>query len=96
MSLHRLTSITVGVPNVEETAAYYADFGLTRSGTSPEGAVRFATRDGGGDEVGRPGEAVNVRVKTSGSPRAFEPQTFFLERELQGVDRGVELGRQAN
>jgi catechol 2,3-dioxygenase-like lactoylglutathione lyase family enzyme len=47
MSLHRLTSITVGVPNVEETAAYYADFGLTRTGTSPEGAVRFATRDGG-------------------------------------------------
>ncbi|TMC98694.1 MAG: dioxygenase, partial [Chloroflexi bacterium] len=41
MSLHRLTSITVGVPNVEETAAYYADFGLTRTGTSPEGAVRF-------------------------------------------------------
>ena len=47
MSLHRLTSITVGVPNVEETAAYYADFGLRPTGTSPDGAVRFATRDGG-------------------------------------------------
>src|SRR5579859_2749307 len=47
MSLHRLTSITVGVPNVEETAAYYADFGLARTGPSPEGGVRFATRDGG-------------------------------------------------
>ena len=28
MALHRLTSITMGVPNVGETAAYYADFGL--------------------------------------------------------------------
>ena len=28
MALHRLTSVTMGVPNVEETAAYYADFGL--------------------------------------------------------------------
>jgi catechol 2,3-dioxygenase-like lactoylglutathione lyase family enzyme len=47
MSLHRLTSITVGVPNVEETAAYYADFGLRPTTTSPDGTVRFATRDGG-------------------------------------------------
>ena len=28
MSLHRLTSITIGVPDVEATAAYYRDFGL--------------------------------------------------------------------
>jgi len=44
MSLHRLTSITVGVPNVAETAAYYTDFGLTPTG--PTG-LRFATQDGG-------------------------------------------------
>ncbi|MFJ9180613.1 VOC family protein [Streptomyces sp. NPDC102360] len=42
MALHRLTSITMGVPNVAETAAYYADFGLT-----PESDGWFATRDGG-------------------------------------------------
>ena len=29
MSLHGLQSVTIGVPNVEETAAYYAEFGLT-------------------------------------------------------------------
>ncbi|MGC0417963.1 VOC family protein [Embleya sp. AB8] len=28
MSLHRLTAITVGVPNVDEAIAYYTDFGL--------------------------------------------------------------------
>ncbi|GJF33441.1 dioxygenase [Kitasatospora sp. NE20-6] len=42
MALHRLTSITMGVPNVAETAAYYTDFGLT-----PEEDGWFASRDGG-------------------------------------------------
>lgn len=42
MALHRLTSITVGVPNVGETAAYYEEFGLT-----PDGGGWLATRDGG-------------------------------------------------
>jgi catechol 2,3-dioxygenase-like lactoylglutathione lyase family enzyme len=46
MALHRLTSITMGVPNVNETAAYYEEFGLTRgSGSSDE--IWFTTRDGG-------------------------------------------------
>jgi catechol 2,3-dioxygenase-like lactoylglutathione lyase family enzyme len=43
MSLHRLTSITLGVPNVEQTAAYYAEFGLRPQGDGR----RFATVDGG-------------------------------------------------
>ena len=42
MALHRLTSITVGVPNVDETAAYYTEFGL-----KPLGGNVFATADGG-------------------------------------------------
>jgi hypothetical protein len=42
MSLHGLLSVTIGVPNVEETAAYYAEFGLT-----PEPDGWFATRDAG-------------------------------------------------
>jgi catechol 2,3-dioxygenase-like lactoylglutathione lyase family enzyme len=45
MGLHRLTSITLGVPNVAETASYYENFGLTPVG---DGAVpRFATQEGG-------------------------------------------------
>lgn len=40
MALHRLISVTVGVPNVAETAAYYADFGLL-----PESGGWFSTRD---------------------------------------------------
>jgi catechol 2,3-dioxygenase-like lactoylglutathione lyase family enzyme len=42
MALHRLTSITMGVPNVAETAAYYGDFGL-----AAEADGWFATRDAG-------------------------------------------------
>jgi catechol 2,3-dioxygenase-like lactoylglutathione lyase family enzyme len=42
MALHQLTSVTIGVPNVAETAAYYADFGLTDLGDGT-----FATIDGG-------------------------------------------------
>src|SRR2546426_9791447 len=42
MALHRLTSITIGVPDVAATAAYYEDFGLT-----PTRGSRFATVDGG-------------------------------------------------
>jgi catechol 2,3-dioxygenase-like lactoylglutathione lyase family enzyme len=42
MALHRLTSVTIGVPNVEETAAYYGDFGLT-----PNGDGTFETLEGG-------------------------------------------------
>ncbi|MGK3208617.1 VOC family protein [Amycolatopsis sp. MEPSY49] len=45
MGLHRLTDITIGVPNVEETAGYYREFGLTHSGEG--NGHRFATVDGG-------------------------------------------------
>lgn len=49
MPLHRLTRITMGVPDVMGTAAYYADFGLTPVDNT-EGqtsTARFATVDGG-------------------------------------------------
>jgi catechol 2,3-dioxygenase-like lactoylglutathione lyase family enzyme len=45
MGLHRLTDITIGVPNVEETAGYYREFGLTPAGEG--NGHRFATVDGG-------------------------------------------------
>ncbi|MEB3980114.1 VOC family protein [Mycobacterium sp. 663a-19] len=42
MALHRLTAVTIGVPNVAETRAYYAEFGL-----EPFADGWFTTRDGG-------------------------------------------------
>jgi catechol 2,3-dioxygenase-like lactoylglutathione lyase family enzyme len=41
MALHRLTSITLGVPDVAAVGAYYTDFGLT-----PNANGSFATTDG--------------------------------------------------
>lgn len=41
MALHRLTHVTLGVPDVAATTEYYTDFGLLPNGPS------FATRDGG-------------------------------------------------
>src|SRR5579872_848621 len=40
MGLHSLLSVTIGVPNVEETSAYYAEFGLGQ-----EDNGWFSTRD---------------------------------------------------
>jgi catechol 2,3-dioxygenase-like lactoylglutathione lyase family enzyme len=42
MTLHRLRAVTIGVPNVAETIAYYTEFGLT-----PETDGWLSTVDGG-------------------------------------------------
>lgn len=42
MALHRLTRVTIGVPNLAESIAYYADFGLTHLGDGS-----FSTEHGG-------------------------------------------------
>lgn len=58
MPLHRLTSLTLGVPDVAAAAAYYGEFGLTPSSddlvsiydevaTVPGAEHRFSTTDGG-------------------------------------------------
>lgn len=42
MSLHQLTSLTIGVPNVASASAFYEAFGLSGMGDG-----RFSTRDRG-------------------------------------------------
>jgi len=42
MSLHRLTTVTVGVPNLDESRKFYRDFGLTEKAPG-----HFSTRLGG-------------------------------------------------
>jgi catechol 2,3-dioxygenase-like lactoylglutathione lyase family enzyme len=42
MALHRLGRVTIGVPNVTQTAGYYQEFGLT-----PQDGNSFTTVDGG-------------------------------------------------
>jgi len=47
MPLHRLTSITLGVPDTGASSRFFQDFGLSAETASP---LRLATRDGG-DQV---------------------------------------------
>lgn len=48
MSLHRVDSLTLGVPDLEAAAAFYTDFGLTQTATpSSDGQLTFSTREGG-------------------------------------------------
>jgi catechol 2,3-dioxygenase-like lactoylglutathione lyase family enzyme len=56
MALHRLASITIGVPNVDETSRYYDEFGLARDGAT------FSTTDGG----------VQLRIVKSPTRRLIE------------------------
>ncbi len=47
MGLHRLTSITLGVPDVAASAAFFQDFGLSGAASPAGEPTRLATRDGG-------------------------------------------------
>ncbi|GAA2211997.1 VOC family protein [Nonomuraea monospora] len=47
MGLHRLTGVTIGVPNLAATARYYTDFGLTPLAGLPGDRRTFSTVDGG-------------------------------------------------
>jgi catechol 2,3-dioxygenase-like lactoylglutathione lyase family enzyme len=47
VSLHRLTGITLGVPNVAETVEYYTQFGLLPEPSTDPAEYWFGTTDGG-------------------------------------------------
>jgi catechol-2,3-dioxygenase len=47
VALHGLSSLTLGVPNIDEVTAYYEDFGLTIVRTDPDGTTHLSTLEGG-------------------------------------------------
>jgi len=47
MGLHRLTSITLGVPDVVASTSFFSDFGLSAQASGTQGSAHLATRDGG-------------------------------------------------
>lgn len=79
MALHRLTSITIGVPNVEETAAYYTEFGL-----SPLGGNAFATADGG--EQFKLGHSAQRRLLEIGVGADDPDDLDRVASQLRGLD----------
>jgi catechol 2,3-dioxygenase-like lactoylglutathione lyase family enzyme len=84
MSLHRLTTITIGVPNVADTAQYYAEFGLTRE-TARETArdgdqpVSFSTGDGG----------VQLRLQATARRRRVATSLARLGVAAERADTGI-------
>jgi catechol 2,3-dioxygenase-like lactoylglutathione lyase family enzyme len=76
MALHGLGKVTIGVPNVDDTIAFYTDFGLEHRG----GGV-FATRNG-------PCRRDRIECRTSGTPRGPRTAAPGGRRRLPGlVDR---------
>jgi Glyoxalase/Bleomycin resistance protein/Dioxygenase superfamily len=84
MTLHRLSAVTIGVPNVAEVTAYYTEFGLT---AEPDGWL--STLDGGRQ----------LRIVHAPTRRLIEMQLAAddhddIERILRSLERiGVEAAR---
>src|SRR6267378_8436077 len=84
MPLHRLTSVTIGVPNVAETAAYYTEFGL-----SPQQDGWFGTRDGG-----RQLRIVRSPIRRLVEVHIGADDTDDISRAAEGLRRlGIESAR---
>lgn len=87
MSLNRLASITIGVPDVETVSAYYADFGL-----DPVAPGRFASLDGGVQL-----ELVPAPTRRLVAVEIDVDDVEDLDRVARGLDRfGIATGRRAN
>lgn len=83
MALHRLNSITVGVPNPQETISYYEEFGLTHGGDG-----RLSTVDGG--EQLRIGSASQRRLLEISVGADDSDDLDRVARQLQALDLTVE------
>lgn len=104
MSLHRLTKLVLGVPDVAAAEAYYTEFGLT-----PLGGARFATVDGGeqlqivhserrravevGIGVDDPDDLDRIAANLAalGVEAKREPAALLARDEGSGVDVRVEI-----
>jgi hypothetical protein len=104
MSLHRLTEVTIGVPNVEEAARYYAELGLTRAPGGPDLAEhRFSSVDGGRQlrvvprparrlvSLGVGAESLDDIDRISASLRRLGIATHRDEDGLHAVDPATDL-----
>ncbi|GAA5156471.1 VOC family protein [Amycolatopsis dongchuanensis] len=104
MSLHRLTSVTIGVPDLEATIAYYTEFGLDHRGQGV-----FATQDGGeqlrlvrtpvrrlvelgvGVDDSDDIARIAVRLERLGVPRDFDSNVLRATEPITGAVVRVEV-----
>ena len=100
MPLHRLTQIVMGVPNVEQTAAYYTDFGLSPAAPPDLG---LATVDGGEQlrivhsprrrlvQLGIGADDPDDLDRVEGSLRAIDVPVTRTATGVRAVDPGTEV-----
>ena len=84
MSLHRLTTATLGVPDPAAAAEFYAEFGLT-----PTAEGSFATRDGG--EQLRVVESPKRRLVELGLGVESQDDLGELAAALAAIEVGSEI-----
>src|SRR5262245_51775776 len=77
MALHRMNSVTIGVPNVAETAEFYRDFNLTETAPGV-----FATADGG-DQL----KLVHAPTRRVVEINVGAADADDVERVARGVER---------
>ncbi len=87
MSLHRLTSVTMGVPNVRETMAYYTDFGLT-----PVGDGTFRTEDAGNQLRGQFAPTRRLVELGIGADDPDDVAAVAARLDRAGVERNLDAG----
>jgi catechol 2,3-dioxygenase-like lactoylglutathione lyase family enzyme len=99
MALHRLRSLTIGVPDVASAVDFYTEFGLVVDGVddAPDGAATaaFATRDGGRQLVMRRApwrrlEAIDVGADDDDDLARIEHALAALGVASRRTDAGLE------
>jgi catechol 2,3-dioxygenase-like lactoylglutathione lyase family enzyme len=91
MPLHRLTHIVMGVPNVEQTAAYYTEFGLIPADAPAGGAGQAGTA--GGEPAGSSGRRTFATVDGGEQLTIVHSDLRRLVRLGIGVDDHDDLDR---
>jgi catechol 2,3-dioxygenase-like lactoylglutathione lyase family enzyme len=91
VSLHRLTDITLGVPNVAETLEYYTTYGLIPQESSTPGEHWFGTVDGGPRQL-RIVEAPIRRLLSLGIGADDRDDLGRIEASLQRLGAAVRVG----
>lgn len=88
MALHRVSSFTYEVPNVEEVTAYYREFGLTDHG---DGSM--STLDGGRQLYLRPGPVRRIASLTLGADDVDDLGRIAASLTRLGVEHGIVADR---
>jgi len=89
LAIHRITSITVGVPDVTQAAAWYREFGLAEAADG-----RFSSRDGGEQLVL---EQAQYRGLLKFGVGVDDPDDLDrIESQINLLDIEARVGRQGN